>query len=304
MSALSQIPIAHWQRLGLLLIGLLISLGLLWWVISRSRPRSQREVVTELAREDPEFFPGFAHQIGEIVIRYVSSTQRWLCRIDDPKLNAKQQALLAQSREELEALGFTFVGFLVPCSTLQGLHRVDEPSVLFLFIEQERQICAAATCTSDALMQTEFESESMDGSILGTVVSQPDVLNPREAPGIRRGFVPVANAEALAHHRQQMTMSATSYRTFEGLDDIVASQRRQEVRRLCHELSKGAPGWTGIGQLVSQDMPWYWLKSARMELAKRVDQHIIDWRPTPAEIDAAVRVVSAVPHAIDQATAD
>jgi hypothetical protein len=298
MSALALIPAAQWLRLGLLLLGVLVSLGLLWWLVSRRRPSSQREVVAAFASEDPAFFADFAADIGQVAIRFFCGMQRCLCRVDDPRLDAKQQALFAQCRSDFEALGFAFVGFLVPCSALQGVRRVDEPTVLFVLLEQEGRISAAVTCQGDTLTQTELESEGLDGSILGTVMAQGNASALLDSPPtVHREFVSIGTAEALLLHRSRMATPG-DFRTFENLDDIVASQRRQEAQRIRHTLSKGAPGFEGIGQLVSQQVPWYWLRSARDELAQQVDRHMLGWRAKPAEMDEAARIVAAVPYTV------
>lgn len=298
MSALALIPAAQWLRLVLLLLGILICLSLLWWLLSRRRPNSQRQVVAAFASEDPAFFADFANDIGQIAIPLLCGMQRCLCRVDDPRLGAEQQALLAQCRSDFEALGFAFVGFLVPCSPLQGVQRVDEPTVLFVFLAHEGRVSAAVTCQSNTLAQTELESEHVDGSVLGTVIAQGNVSALLDSPPtVQREVVSTDAAEALLLHRSRMAI-ASDFRMFESFDGIMASQRRQEAQRIRHTLSKGAPGFEGIGQLVSQQMPWYWLRSAREELARQVDRRMLDWRATPAEMDEAARIVAAMPYTL------
>jgi hypothetical protein len=166
-----------------------------------------------------------------------ANTPRWEVRESDgePLVPRWLDGRAAAIARELQGLGFTYVGALERGT---GIESVQGRSVVGIFIGDGGTIWAASHHTSPGIV--ELETELDDGCLVSTargVVMAPTSAPPGDDVRLVAEDAPIAALLADQRSRVRARLDADAgrrVRTCHSLQDVLASQSRQQDRTLAH----------------------------------------------------------------------
>jgi hypothetical protein len=171
-----------------------------------------------------------------------ANTPRWEVRESDgePRVPRWLDGRAAAIARELQGLGFTYVGALEKGAGVEG---VQGRSVVGIFIGDDGTIWAASHHTSSGIV--ELETELDDGCIVSTargVIVASATAPPGDDVRLAAEDAPIA--ELIADHRSRVRArldgdAARRVRACHSLQDVLASQSRQQDRELTHRRAMG-----------------------------------------------------------------